>query len=723
MLFWGCAAAAPILIHLWNRHRYQEMQWAAMQYLLAAIKKNSRRIRVEQLLVLIVRCLILLLFAMALSDVSCNWSSSLGTSLSMSGTTHTVLVIDGSYSMDYQSGGTSNFEKAKQMAKDIVDSGAQGDGYTLILMSDIPKVIIAEPSYDAADVLREIDQLQMIHSGANVTPALAEITKILEKAKRNHPRLNRNRIRIISDLTKNSWESISSQDATELLEKLSKAASFSVIDVGQVATGNFTISDVQQELPFATIGATTNFNVQVDGSGDPVTTQRAVRMYADDVFVSQQTFDSSADTATLRFSHQFDIAGDHTVEFRLDEDSLSIDNHRWQAVKVKNSLRVLCVAGQPGAAKYLAFALQPDRLQYPTVRPEVVNQSALLELDLLQYDAIMFVNVRDLVQEEAKLLSDYVYAGGGLAFFMGDRVQAENYNNMLASTDGVNILPTKLIGPSVRGNYRFDPREYQHAMLQAFRGQQDGGLLITPIWNYYRTEKPENNLSNVSLWLDSGDPAVIISKPPQKPTDEQHKFHLPGRVAVINIPASIQSVDRTLTPPESWTLFPSWPSFPPVIQELLIELVRSQGDSRNIQVGSPLIGRVEEASTDSSVDLIPPNEQRVRVALETVNGSHQWMFDQTEYSGIYQMIDRSRLDASQSFAVNINTRESDLTRVALEDLPGTLNLNSDVDNGSLSFAGIAGGSATGLFRLLLIMVLLLVLTESILAWRYGTGAA
>ena len=154
----------------------------------------------------------------------------------------------------------------------------------------------------------------------------------------------------------------------------------------------------------------------------------------------------------------------------------------------------------------------------------------------------------------------------------------------------------------------------------------------------------------------------------------------------------------------------------------MVELVRSQGDSLNTKVGTPLIGRVDEISTDSSVDLIFPNDQRVRIALQTVNDSHQWMFDQTEVSGIYQMVDRSRLDSSQSFAVNLDTRESDLTRVALEDLPASLNLNSNLDDDSLSSMAFAQASATGIFRLLLISVLLLVLTESFLAWRFGTGA-
>ena len=48
MLLWGLAAAIPIVIHLLNRLRHSQVAWAAMEYLLAALKKRSRRIRIEQ---------------------------------------------------------------------------------------------------------------------------------------------------------------------------------------------------------------------------------------------------------------------------------------------------------------------------------------------------------------------------------------------------------------------------------------------------------------------------------------------------------------------------------------------------------------------------------------------------------------------------------------------------------------------------------------------------
>ena len=63
MLLWATAALLPVLIHLWNRRKYAETSWAAMEYLLAAIRNNARRMRIEQLILLAVRVLTLVLLA------------------------------------------------------------------------------------------------------------------------------------------------------------------------------------------------------------------------------------------------------------------------------------------------------------------------------------------------------------------------------------------------------------------------------------------------------------------------------------------------------------------------------------------------------------------------------------------------------------------------------------------------------------------------------------
>src|SRR3954469_1598565 len=60
-------AAIPIVIHILNRRRYKTVNWAAMEFLLRAMKKNRRRLKFEQWILLATRCAVLVLIATALA--------------------------------------------------------------------------------------------------------------------------------------------------------------------------------------------------------------------------------------------------------------------------------------------------------------------------------------------------------------------------------------------------------------------------------------------------------------------------------------------------------------------------------------------------------------------------------------------------------------------------------------------------------------------------------
>ena len=45
-------ASLPIIIHLLNRRRFKQLDWAAMEFLLKAAVRNRKRVRLENLLLL-----------------------------------------------------------------------------------------------------------------------------------------------------------------------------------------------------------------------------------------------------------------------------------------------------------------------------------------------------------------------------------------------------------------------------------------------------------------------------------------------------------------------------------------------------------------------------------------------------------------------------------------------------------------------------------------------
>ena len=60
-------ASVPIIIHILNRRRFQIIDWPPMKYLKLTLKRNRRRIRFEQLLLLAMRTLAVILLILAVA--------------------------------------------------------------------------------------------------------------------------------------------------------------------------------------------------------------------------------------------------------------------------------------------------------------------------------------------------------------------------------------------------------------------------------------------------------------------------------------------------------------------------------------------------------------------------------------------------------------------------------------------------------------------------------
>src|SRR4051812_47251075 len=109
MLLGLAAIAVPIVIHLLNNRRVQRMRWAAMRFLRASVERNKRRLRIEDILLLVVRCAIVALLALALARPVLK---SARASLLGRNAVTAVIVIDQSYSMSATDGVTSRFDLA-----------------------------------------------------------------------------------------------------------------------------------------------------------------------------------------------------------------------------------------------------------------------------------------------------------------------------------------------------------------------------------------------------------------------------------------------------------------------------------------------------------------------------------------------------------------------------------------------------------------------------------
>ncbi len=64
----AASVSIPIVIHLLNRRRFRIQAWAAMEFLLAAHRRNVRKLKLQRWLLLLLRCLALLLLAAGIAQ-------------------------------------------------------------------------------------------------------------------------------------------------------------------------------------------------------------------------------------------------------------------------------------------------------------------------------------------------------------------------------------------------------------------------------------------------------------------------------------------------------------------------------------------------------------------------------------------------------------------------------------------------------------------------------
>ncbi|MBN8821161.1 MULTISPECIES: BatA domain-containing protein [unclassified Spirosoma] len=76
VILWGTlAVVVPIAIHFWHQKQGKPLPWAATQWLLEKQQQQSRGLRLDNLLLLLVRCILVILLAVLLAQPILNWAS------------------------------------------------------------------------------------------------------------------------------------------------------------------------------------------------------------------------------------------------------------------------------------------------------------------------------------------------------------------------------------------------------------------------------------------------------------------------------------------------------------------------------------------------------------------------------------------------------------------------------------------------------------------------
>jgi len=729
--------AIPIIIHLLNRRRFKIVRWAAMEFLLASMRRNRRRIRLENLLLLLLRALMIILMALALARprvVESGLMGALGTE-----SRHAILILDHSLSMQYRDGRESLFDKARGVATAVLDSLNQGDVASLLVMADDTSPVIREASLDINLVKEEVGRLKPGWGGTNARRALIAAAELLDTTRKP----NRD-VYLITDMQAHAWGLTTEEPPAELraaLERLQREASVFIVDVGADRADNTTVAAIRPLSRVVGVGTPMTFEVDVAHFGRSPQAGVAVHFLADKFHQDTQTLDiEPGKTATAVFTHTFRTEGAHLVQAQIEDDRLNGDNVRHLALNAEQSVPVLLVNGEPTDAVeenetyYIERALNPPSPEgaprYSHVAPKVVTEFGLSGIDFEAYRLVVLANLASLAAENAVArLEDYVRRGGSLVVFLGGRVDAMFYNQQLYRK-GAGLLPAGL-GREM-GRLTDDRRGETlaltkpiHPALQLFTG--DMAVLINPtvlFYKYFELLPPENTEKIRTLATIEGGGPVMMEK----------SF---GRGKVVLFASTADA---------AWNNFGRVGSLLVVMHELVGYLAAGDLDERNLRVSRPYVrtfapeqlidqATVRSPETGAAPTVLKPYPVYARPTGEAPETAPpeselqvvatQITYATTETAGVYEL-ELARQDGSRApleyVAVNPPPEESNLARLhadALrERLPG-LDFNYAADVAELRLAVTQSRTGRELVRALLLALLAITCLELVLGQRFG----
>lgn len=409
-LWFALAATIPVVLHLLHNRRPRPLPFAAVRFILKAMEKSRRSRRVTQCLILLLRILLILLLVFA-------FARPLVRSLRhLPGSHRTVLILlDSSASMNAMLSGQTQFEHAKGIALQLMDTLTKGDKAAVLVPGADNGQGIFPPLSDLQRVRREIGSRTCGHGQMDWQNALQRCLERDEEALQNAE------IHIISDFqgTRETWTL-----PTALREKCEKSnLIFFHTKSGPLeqADAGITQADFSPPalLPNGEIGLTirTNANPKrvgeiavrlCDGNGKELRTATA----ADNGFCSM-LYRTDSSTPSEEEGIGF---------LALSQDGYADNNRLYYSLPKVEGIPALVVCGNSERdGFYMMRALRPAGRGLTALLPTAVDWESFLSMDGADYAMLFLCNPPSLDGIARERIEEALRQKKSVAIFPGEQ--------------------------------------------------------------------------------------------------------------------------------------------------------------------------------------------------------------------------------------------------------------------------------------------------------------
>ena len=635
------AAAIPIIIHLLNLRKVRTIEFSTISFLKELQRTQIRRIKLRQLILLILRTLLIIFIVLAFSRPAIQTG---GGVIGGDANSTVAILLDNSVSMDVYSEYGNVFRQASDHALETIDLLADGDNIILLRQSDLPDATTMTATPDRSRIRQIINETEPHPVHRTFNRGIEQAHTLLQES----PHLNRE-LYIITDMQASHWIN----DDTDVVQLFDDSYRAFVIPVHVDQFDNAGIYDISFRSSLFEAGKPVTLDVEIRNYGERDFDNHLASVYLDGQRVAQKAIDIQAESASVvEFTITPEQPGIIEGYIELEDDALEIDNRYYFTIAIPEQLNVLLVAPSQNDIRYIQTALAArggENDNASAVRTNFVRADNLAAEDLSEYQSVIAVNVPSFSDAQADRIVRYVEQGGGFILFPGDNINIQNYNRGLLSKLQLPDIQN-ISGPQEEqaGALLFDQVDYDHPIFQDIFEERLRERTVTE----ERIESPRIRRSLETGSLQTADSPVITLTDGQGFLISGHRQN--GTVLMYGIHPGMQ-----------WSDFPVRGIFVPLIHRSLLYASAVDHDNDRFIAGDNVTVSIPatEAGIQADHILVTPDgmESRIQPQHLAAAGALQFSFDTVDQTGLYK-IQRNGITV-RAFAVNVHPGESTGERV------------------------------------------------------------
>ena len=667
LFFLGVAAlAAPILVHLVRRTRARKVQFPALVFVRQVPQRTIRRRTLQNVLLLLLRCLAILLIVIAFTRPFFSGGSSAKENTAAGAT---VILVDNSLSMRRE----PLFTEALKRAEAIVDDARNGEQLA-VLSFDKRYAIINRFTADKSHLRLSIRTLTAGWDGTDYEQALRGAESLLGEIQTSGPK----KIVMISDFQAPGW----SQNTATF--KLANSTQLTTIDVaGNETPANVAITNVEARGVVFGQKYLDNLAVHISNFGDTPRDRIQVDFQINEQTVEKREISlNSRDSRVIEFTGFNLNEGANRCTIDVVSGDFAPDNRFYFTLNRETPAKALIVEsasrGRSDSLHLQSALTTNDDLPFTFT---LKTTGAVDPSGIAEYSLVVLNDAGLISGALADALMKFVEAGGQVIASTGPRTTVESFNALQR------IMPASLreavqtkAGESVAiTNVKFD-----HPIFEVF--QESGRLAAAHVIGYFRSEPAAT--ATVLARFEDGSPALVESRTGK------------GRVLLFT---------SSLGP--SWNDLPLTPLYLPFIHQM-VRYAGARDDNSWYGLGQTFTVRKEANGQLPPVDT--PAGARLSEARNTPDGD---LLVTARELGFYRL----RYSNQPGFAaVDTDGAEGDFTKLNFAEFVAGVTGGTGAGEGSDANRNLSGAEVEGRQRVwwsLLFLALLLLLAESVLARR------